>query len=130
MAEQVPIREGAFMEGPEGATLVGNRCLACGQIFFPKIHYCLTCFEDNIEDLRLSRRGELYSYAIGHMPSMHFQPPYAIGYVNLPDGVRIFTPLKIQDDKPFKVGMEMEVVIEPLWVENDKEIIGYVFCPL
>jgi uncharacterized OB-fold protein len=130
MTEQLPIREGAFVEGPEGPVLVGNKCVACGQIFFPKVHYCLSCFEENLEDLKLSRQGELYSYAVGHMPSMHFQPPYAIGYVNLPEGIRLFTPLKMQEDKPFKVGMTMELAIEPLWEENGKTIVGYVFYPV
>ncbi|MBU2546884.1 MAG: OB-fold domain-containing protein [Proteobacteria bacterium] len=130
MAEQVPIREGAFVQGPEGAELVGNRCQGCGQIFFPKVQTCLTCFGDNLEETRLNRKGELYSYAIGHMPSMHFQPPYAIGYINLPEGIRVFAPLKIRDDKPFEAGMEMEVVIDHLWTEGDRDILGYMFRPV
>jgi len=64
------------------------------------------------------------------MPSMHFEPPYAIGYVVLPEGVRIFAPLEIVEGKPFEIDMEMEVVIEKLWQEDDNEIIGYKFKPV
>jgi len=78
----------------------------------------------------LSRRGRLYSYTIAHMPSTHFQPPYAIGFVDLPEGVRVFAPLKMTEAKPFKVGMDMEVVIEKLWQEDDKQVIGYKFKPV
>jgi uncharacterized OB-fold protein len=63
------------------------------------------------------------------MPSTHFASPYAIGYVDMPEGVRIFAPLKIVDDKSLKVGIEMKVAIEKLWQEGDKEVVGYKFMP-
>ena len=130
MAERILIREGAFIESPEGGILLANKCKSCGQIFFPKAVVCLSCLNENMEELRLSRRGKLYSYTIGRMPSMHFEPPYAIGYVDMPEGVRIFTPLKMMEDKPFSIGMDMEVVIEKLWQEDDNEVIGYKFKPV
>jgi uncharacterized OB-fold protein len=130
MANRVPIREGAFMESPAGGILLANKCKSCGQVFFPKTVFCLTCFSEDTEELKLSRKGKLYSYTIGHMPSMHFEPPYAIGYVVLPEGVRIFAPLEIVEGKPFEIDMEMEVVIEKLWQEDDNEIIGYKFKPV
>lgn len=130
MAGRIPIREGAFIEGPEGGTLLANKCKSCGQVFFPKAVFCLTCFNEDMEELKLSRKGKLYSYTIGYMASMHFEPPYAIGYVDMPEGVRIFAPFKIAEGKPFSVGMDMEVVIEKLWQEDDNEIIGYKFKPV
>jgi uncharacterized OB-fold protein len=83
-----------------------------------------------MEEVVLSRLGKLYSFTIGRMASTHFQPPYAVGLVDLPEGVRVFAPLKMTEDKPFKVGMDMEVVIEELWQENDKQVIGYKFKPV
>lgn len=127
MANRVPIREDAFMEGPTGGILLGNKCKSCGQVFFPKAVFCLTCLNEDMEDLKLSRKGKLYSYTIVHMPSMHFQPPYAIGYVVLPEGVRIFAPLEIVEGKSFQIDMEMEVIIDKLWQEDDNEVIGYRF---
>lgn len=131
MAEGIPAKEGTFLDNPEeGAILLANKCKSCGQIFFPKAVFCLTCYNEDMEELKLSRRGKLYSYTIGRMPSIHFEPPYAIGYVDLPEGVRIFTPLKMIGDKPFSIDMEMEVVIEKLWQEGDTEVIGYKFKPI
>lgn len=130
MANKVPIREGAFTESPNGGILLANKCKACGQIFFPKVVFCLSCLNEDLDEVQLSRRGRLYSYTIGYMPSMHFQPPYAIGYVDLPEGVRIFAPLEIVEGKPFQIDMEMEVLIEKLWQEDDNEIIGYKFKPV
>ena len=127
MAEKIPVREGAFMEGPDGGILLANRCKSCHQIFFPKALFCLSCLAEDMEEVKLSRRGKLYSYTIGHMPSMHFQPPYAIGYVEMPEGVKIFAPLKMTEDRPLRIGMEMEVFIDKLWQEGDNEVIGYKF---
>ena len=127
---RIPISDGVLTEGPDGGRLVANRCKSCGQVFFPKVDSCFSCFGKDMEDIILGHRGKLYSYTIGYMPSMHFEPPYAIGYVDMPESVRIFAPLKMVKDKPFKVGMEMEVVIEELWREGEKQIIGYRFRPL
>jgi uncharacterized OB-fold protein len=130
MSESVPIREGLFTVGSKGVTLLANKCQDCGQVFFPKALICYSCFGNKMQDMTLSSRGKLYSYTTAYMPSTHFEPPYGVGYVDMPEGVRIFTPLKIVANKPFKVGMEMEVVIEKLWQEDDKEIIGYKFKPV
>jgi uncharacterized OB-fold protein len=83
-----------------------------------------------MEEVLLSRRGKLYSYTIGRLPASHFQPPYAVGLIDMPEGVRIFAPLKEVEDKPFRIGMEMEVVIEELWQEDDTQIVGYKFKPV
>ena len=130
MANRGPIREGSFIESPKGGVLLANKCKSCGQVYFPKTVFCLSCLNEDMEEVKLSRRGKLYTYTIGRMPSMHFEPPYAIGYVDMPEGIRIFSPLNIIEDKPFKIDMEMEVTIETLWLEDDKEIIGYKFKPV
>jgi len=130
MANRVPVREGIFVEDAEGGRLLGNKCKSCGQLFFPKVRFCFYCLNKSMEEVILSRRGKLYSYTIAHMPSTHFQPPYAVGFVDLPEGVRVFAPLKMTGDKAFKIGMDMEVVIEELWREDDKQVIGYKFKPV
>jgi uncharacterized OB-fold protein len=130
MVKKVPIRQGVFIEESAGDILLANRCKSCGQIFFPKAIFCLACLNDNLEELKLGRRGQLYSFTVAHMPSMHFQPPYAIGYIDMPEGVRIFAPLVIDENKSFRVGMKMEIVIGKLWEEGGVEVIGYMFKPL
>ena len=130
MANLVSVWEGTFVEDAEGGRLFGNKCASCGHIYFPKARFCFNCFDKSMEEVVLSRRGKLYSYTIGRMASTHFQPPYAVGLVDLPEGVRVFAPLKMTEDKPFKIGMNMEVVIEELWQENDKQVIGYKFKPV
>ena len=78
----------------------------------------------------LSQRGLLYSYTIVHMPTASLKPPYAVGWLETTEGVRVFAPLEMVDGKPFQVGMEMEVRVFPLWMDADKEVIGYRFTPI
>jgi len=130
MANRIPVKEGTFLDSPEGGILLANKCKACGQIFFPKAVFCLSCLNEEMEEIKLSRRGKLHTYTTVRMPSMHFEPPYSIGYVTMPEGINIFSPLIMDDEKPFKIGMDMELVIEKLWQENENEVIGYRFKPV
>lgn len=132
MAERVPIREGTFIESAKGGILLANRCKSCGQTFFPKSSICFNCFSEDMEEMELSRIGKLYSFATAYMPSVHFQPPYTVGMVEMPEGMRVFGPLKIQEGERerLRVGMEMEVIIEKLWEEGETEVIGYKFKPV
>ena len=130
MADRIPIREGTFEEKDGGGVLIANRCTSCGQIYFPKAGFCFDCLCQSMEDMALSREGKLYSYTIGRMPSAKFAPPHFVGMVDLPEGVRVFAPLKMSEDEPIKIGMDMTLVIEALYRENDQDVIGYKFEPL
>ena len=129
MKTRVPFREGLFEETPGKGSLIGARCRKCGQIIFPRRETCLNCLGQDLEPVHLSRKGKLYSYTIVHMPSEHFKPPYAIGWIELPEGIRIFSQIRDWQEHHLKTGMDMELHFEKLWDEEDKEVIGYVFRP-
>jgi uncharacterized OB-fold protein len=63
------------------------------------------------------------------MPSEHFESPYAVGWIELPEGVRVFSQIRGWRERPLETGMEMELHFETLWEEEKKEVIGYVFRP-
>ncbi len=129
MIAKIPFREGLFEEVSGRWVLVGCRCEACGKTFFPKKEVCLNCFSRDLKRINLSRQGKLYSFTIVHMPSGHFEPPYAIGWIELPEGIRIFSQLRHWQEQPLKIGMDMELTIEKLWNEGEQEVIGYTFGP-
>lgn len=130
MTGRILLQENLFIPGKEGETLQGGKCSDCGQLTFPRSSICLNCHQPTIEPIPLSRRGRLYSYTTVHMPASGFQPPHASGFVDLPEGLRIFTPLQIVDEKPFTVGMEMELRIETLWSKDQREVVGFRFVPV
>ena len=129
MAIRTPLKEDLFVEEPERA-LLGSKCKTCGQVYFPKSLFCFSCLGDDLEEIKLSQNGELYTFTISHLPASHFNPPFAIGWTKLPEGIRVFSPIVGWEDQPLKAGMEMELVIDKLWDEDDKEIIGYKFKPV
>jgi len=126
MEEPIFIRDDIFKSGVNGLSVVANKCNRCGKIAFPKTKYCVHCFNKEMTEVEISRRGKLYSYTITHYPVSKFNPPHAIGLIDLPEGIRIHTPL-VMGNKEFKVGSEMEMVIGPVWMEDGKAVIGYKF---
>jgi uncharacterized OB-fold protein len=129
MTTKVPFREGLFEKVSGEWTLVGCRCKQCGQVFFPVREWCLNCSSRDLERVNLGRHGKIYSFTIVHMPSEHFEPPYAVGWIELAEGIRIFSQIRGWQEQPLKIGMDMELSVEKLWDEEDKEIIGYIFRP-
>ena len=130
MSEQIPLRKGMFKNGPNSTILLANKCTSCGQIYFPKAQICVNCSHNNLEELELGGKGKIFSYTVVHMPSSHFNPPYAAGYIDLQEGLRLFDPLDMNKDKPFKIGMDVKVKVNALWEEEGNEIIGYKFFPI
>jgi uncharacterized protein len=130
MTDKVPIREGIFQEDPNGDRLLAGTCDTCGQVYFPRISSCFACGHETVIETALSSQGKLYSYSVVQMPTSKFTPPYAVGYVDFAEGVRVFGQLDMIEGKPFQIGMEMAVYIGKLWQEDDKEIIGYRFSPV
>jgi uncharacterized OB-fold protein len=126
---RVPFREGLFEEIFGKVALVGARCRNCGQVTFPRRDTCLNCLGEDLELVQLSQKGKLYSYTIVHMPSEHFEPPYAIGWIELPEGIRVFSQIRGWQEQSLTTGMDMTLHIEKLWNEEDKEVVGYVFRP-
>jgi uncharacterized OB-fold protein len=130
MVERIPIKPGLIIERAEGNALLGSRCKDCNKIFFPPTAFCYECLSVKMEEVTLSRTGKLYSYTISYMASSNFKPPHALGWIELPEGIKIASPLREWENKRLRVGMDMELVIGKLWEEQDREIIGYWFQPV
>jgi hypothetical protein len=128
MSEQKAVlKEGLFSETGEGAALIASKCSNCSKIFFPARVYCPECFGKDMGHVLLYGPGMLYSYTVSQMPTAHYKPPYAVGWVEFPEGLRVFGQIKGWDTKPLKIGMKMKLVIETLWNQPEKEVIGYKF---
>jgi uncharacterized OB-fold protein len=127
MSEKVFLRPNMCNEKMEP---LGSRCRSCGQLFFPPVQICFECACEELEIVTLSKRGKLYTYTISQMPASKLNAPFAIGWVDLPEGIRIFAPIKGWEERPIKIGMDMELIFETLWQEDDKEIIAPKFQPV
>lgn len=126
------VREGLFDWPSEKPSLIGHRCRLCGKVFFPKRFICPDCFkEGTLEEIKLSRRGKLYTFCILERGPMGFDPPYAVGYIDLPEGLRIYSILTEASLEKLEIGMEMDLVVEKIRKDLEgNEIIGYKFKPV
>jgi uncharacterized OB-fold protein len=127
--ERVPFREGLFTEEKDGGELLASKCKSCGQIYFPPRKRCIECYGQQMEEIKLSKTGKLYTYTIVHMPVQNYKPPFALAWLELPEGVRVFSQVKGWENTQLKIGMDMKIVIDTLWENEEKEVYGYKFEP-
>ncbi len=120
-------REGLFSIAEGNPYLIGTTCSKCNATFFPPRKICASCFEEGLQEIALSSRGVLRTYSIIHQAPPKYKTPYAIGFIDLAEGVTVFSQL-LHPEK-LSVGAQMEMVIDVLRQEDDIAIIGYKFKP-
>ena len=134
---RIPIEPG-FFTVPEDRTepprLLGTRCRACDEHFFPRRHVCAKCFARDVEPVELSTRGTLYTWTYVHFPLFNSKRAdeggYGVGQVDLPEGPRVQCVLSGGPDD-FRIGMEMEVELETLSEnEQGQEVVIHRFRPV
>jgi uncharacterized OB-fold protein len=87
-AEYFPPSRPWTVEG-ETVRLHASRCERCGGLTFPARRECAAC--GGVEEkVVLSGTGTLYSFSEIHVAPKGFATPYVVGYVDLPEGVRLF----------------------------------------
>ena len=120
-----------FEVTPEGeGFLLGSRCGNCGAHFFPVRQACSGCLHSELETVRFSTTATLYTFSVVRQSTPDFEVPYALGYVDLPEGVRVMTQLTGREPEDYELGMEMELVVEPFGLDEDgNEMAGYRFRP-
>lgn len=126
--DHAPFQEGLFDVDPDGLRLRGAHCRSCGRTFYPFISTCLSCLTEDIEDVRLSREGILETFTTVHMPSERIAPPYTVGYVRLPEGLRVFAPIE-SHGQALRIGMAMRLHPFALTSARD-QALAYCFTPV
>ncbi len=140
--KQIPAIEGWFTwpATPE-SHLIGTRCRSCGDYFFPFVLACRNprCMSTDLEEVLLSRKGKLFTYSVNYFPA---PPPYVPPDPFVPYATSIIElekeQMKIQGQisqeanlETLKVGMEMEVVLETLYTDNEgNDVLTWRFKPV
>lgn len=133
----VPIAEGLFRLDPAGPRLLASRCTACGEVAFPKQASCPACTGDQVSEIELSTRGTLWTWTIQRFPPPipYVAPPggfkpYGVGYVELPEGVRVEARLTESDPARLTIGMAMDLILETVAVTADgRDTVTFAFQP-
>ena len=108
--------------------LIGSRCQKCGYVAFPKKVVCPACVTNgSMEDAELSRKGKIDTFSVLHVAPPGFPVPYAVGYVVLPEGPRVFSLLSYSGES-LEIGDEAELTVGKIREdESGIEVIGYRF---
>ena len=137
MKKRIPIKEGLFIipsNPEEKPQLIGSACPRCEAVMFPGGPSCPNCQAKDLEPIFLKGPGKLYSYtSVLQRPSIFYKGeiPYFLGYVELPEGIRIRTLLTEVSLQALRVDMDMELVLEKLHDDEEgTEVITYKFRPI
>ena len=101
-----------------GAQLFAGECEDCQQRVFPPPAVCPFCMGERLRAIPISRRGTLYSYTQLAQGAPEFESPYFIGYVDMPEGVRVFTQLT--DVDPATIACDMPVELKASDPKTDR----------
>ena len=113
-------------------TLLGNRCRACGEIFFPSKYCCRNCSSEDMEEISLSNKGTLYAFTKirVNLPNAKVDPPFLIGIIEFMEGEKIITLLTDCDSDTLHIGDEMELIIDTVYInEKGNKVLGWKFKP-
>lgn len=134
---QVPVAENLFQGTGAAARLIGTRCTSCGTHYFPKSLSCRNpqCHDKKVEDALFGRYGTLYSFTVqAYRPPALFRmdgwAPYAIGLVELPEGIRVMGMLTGCRNDEVRIGMQLELTVEALYRDEEgREVLTYKYMP-
>jgi uncharacterized protein len=129
-ASPSPFRQDALEIESDQVHLRGSRCPACGAVAFPPRRVCASCLATSLTPVRLGQAGRLYTYAIVRQAPKAFPTPYIIGYVDLDEGVRVFTQVVTDSVQNLQLGTRMILTSIPL--RSDDAVghtVAYAFRP-
>lgn len=121
--------------------LIGSRCITCRSYYFPKRTTACrnpACGSDTLEEVSLSRTGKLWSFtdACYQPPEPFLAPdpfvPFAIAAVELEHERMVVLGQVVSgvDVGQLRLGMTMELVVEPLFADEATESLVWKWRPV
>jgi uncharacterized OB-fold protein len=137
-SQSKPIISGLFTWPSTNPQLIATHCTSCNTYYFPNKKTCNNpnCKEKKVEEALLSKKGKLWSFTLMQYPPSHpfksdRKPPYPVGVVELPEGIRILGLLTDCEYEKLAIGMDMELVFEPLHTAEDgAAVVTWMFKPI
>jgi hypothetical protein len=138
---RVPAVEGWFTMDEAAPALIGARGEQSGSYFFPKalaVSANPSAPFEAREEVPLSRRGRVWSYTTNHYkpPAPYMSPdpfePYTVLAVELEaERMVVLGPLATgADPEQLRVGMEVELVLGPLYSDDEHEYVIWQWAPV
>ncbi|MFJ3905092.1 bifunctional MaoC family dehydratase N-terminal/OB-fold nucleic acid binding domain-containing protein [Streptomyces sp. NPDC090025] len=110
-----------FWAGVAEHKLLIQRCADCAVLRHPWLPGCNACGSLGWDTVEASGAGTVFSYVVMHHPPFPaFDPPYAVGLVELDEGVRIISNVVGVPYDKVRIGMPVQV--EFLRVDDELEL--------
>ena len=122
-----------WREIPQRYRLEAGQCKGCGKILFPPRLICPACHSREFDPLKLADKGKVITYTVIRVPPQQFvdQSPYAVGIVELDDGVRLTGQVVDCDFSDLKIGQRVKIEFRKIYDVGESGVIcyGYKFVP-
>ncbi|GAB7102892.1 bifunctional MaoC family dehydratase N-terminal/OB-fold nucleic acid binding domain-containing protein [Streptomyces phaeofaciens JCM 4814] len=113
-----------FWEGVRDHRLLLQRCADCAGLRFPWLPGCADCGCPDWDTVDACGEGTVFSYVVLHHPPFPaFEPPYAIGLVELAEGVRMVSNVVGVPYDKVRIGMPVRLEFR----RYDDELVLPVF---
>lgn len=113
-----------FWEGVARHQLLIQRCGGCRTLRFPWLPGCNACGSLDWDTVEASGEGTVYSYVVMHHPPFPaFDPPYAVGLIDLAEGVRMVSNVVGVPSDKVRIGQPVRLEFQRV----DKELELPVF---
>ncbi len=122
-----------WREIPQRYRLEANKCKKCGFVSFPPRLICPKCQNREFEEAKLAEKGKVLTFTVIRVPPRQFidQAPYAVGIVELDDGVKLTGQVVDCDFEDLKIGKRVKIEFRKIFDEGEAGILcyGYKFVP-
>ena len=118
-----------WRERRERYLALGIKCLDCNKTSFPLAMYCPECNSDNIIEHKLANTGKIVFFTQVTLAAkeMISYSPYALGIVELDDGIRVTGQIVDCMYEDLKEDMKVRMVFRILSSDNNEGLIRYGF---
>jgi uncharacterized OB-fold protein len=133
-----PVVQGLFEGQGDATRLLASRCRGCGSVYFPRSLSCRhpRCTDKAPQDILLGPEGSLYSVTVqAYRPPPLFVmddwAPYALGLIDMPEGLRIMAMLTGRPPQDWRIGEPVALTTGVLSRDGEgREVLTYQFRPL
>jgi uncharacterized protein len=109
MSTQEPFTIEQFYKFLSQAKLMAGKCQKCSKIHLPPRPLCDNCYSTQFEWMQISGKGKLVTFTVIHVAPLQFQAlaPYAVGIVQLENGLKIPGMIQGVTQEELVIGMEL-----------------------
>ncbi len=89
--------------------LMAGKCQKCGKLHLPPRPMCDNCYGTDFQWVQVSGKGRLLTYTIINVAPQQFQTltPYAVGIIELGEGLKIPGIIQGAAQEQLRIGMEL-----------------------